>query len=549
MDASTGNERQFSLQCRIGRGGYGEVFLAEMVRPPGIRSTVAVKFVSKQEADGNVIARLKDEARMLARVSHPVVLQFLDFVVLDGRFALVTEFVEGWELNRLVRTHGPLPPAVCMEVALQVADALHAAWSTTNPQTGAPLQLLHRDIKPSNIMVSRHGGVKLLDFGVASADIDRNVQTTEGVIPGSLRYMAPERITRMLNVPEGDVFSLGCVFAELLVGRPMLEGLALPGLLHVASDLNAMRARRDNHLAFLPVGLSPSVRTLLVAMLDPEPENRPTMQEVVAILEQRVTGRAIRNWTKGLHWARPVPADSISHELILETPLDEGQTQVFSESEAVDPMMAAPLSPGESSQANRGWFHWSLGLVVLAPIAVMVGVWFWEPAQRDAADANDPEIPIVFQESAAPSPVSLDPPAGSEVVMEALDPPVPPVADPVVPPSEEVTVVGSDSPSSEPADEETIAPVAEGMEVAEEAAVVVTEEPSVREVVVSSQIPVELRQAGQPVAHDAISDGPVQVWADYGDGLVETLTLSVAAGASVQVQCSRLRQRCWEVAP
>ncbi|MCA9489452.1 MAG: protein kinase, partial [Myxococcales bacterium] len=160
-------ERSFTMHRCLGRGGFGEVYLADMVGRGGLSTTVAIKLL-RQDLDpaGQAVKRLRDEGRLLARLDHPTILRVLDLVMLGGRAALITEYVPGEDLEACLRGDGRISTRALLQVLGRVAGALDAAWRAPLGSEGEELRLSHRDVKPSNIRVGRFGDVKLLDFGI-----------------------------------------------------------------------------------------------------------------------------------------------------------------------------------------------------------------------------------------------------------------------------------------------------------------------------------------------------------------------------------------------
>jgi tRNA A-37 threonylcarbamoyl transferase component Bud32 len=209
----------FDLEFKevVGKGSFGTVYRAVLRRTGGFRKDVAVKVLhDRWIADRVITARLRDEARVLGLLRHRALPTAEGLFWVADHPALVTEFVDGVTLTQL-RARRPVPLTVALELCAEVANALHVAWHTTGPD-GRPLHLVHRDIKPSNLQVTRAGEVKLLDFGVARADFDGREAETHNHLVGSLSYMSPERLD-FVHGPEGDVYSLGVVLAEVLLGR------------------------------------------------------------------------------------------------------------------------------------------------------------------------------------------------------------------------------------------------------------------------------------------------------------------------------------------
>jgi eukaryotic-like serine/threonine-protein kinase len=219
----------FEVLERIGAGGMGEVYRARDTRLDRI---VAVKVISASELPGrDRIERFKREARASSRLSHPHICALYDIGEHDGEAFLVMEYVAGETLaERLER--GPLRIEEVLRYGVQIADALDIAHRNG---------VVHRDLKPSNIMLSRDG-VKLLDFGLAKlrdVDADRmgNAPTMslglseEGLILGSLPYMAPEQLEGRPVDARADLFALGAVLYEMTTGEPPFRGSSKASLI------------------------------------------------------------------------------------------------------------------------------------------------------------------------------------------------------------------------------------------------------------------------------------------------------------------------------
>jgi serine/threonine protein kinase len=197
----------------LGVGGMGEVYEAEH-ELLGIRR--ALKVLSRRLASREDLAeRLRIEARALARLRHPNLVEVNDLgVSSDGRVFFAMELLSGATLRDLLRRSGPLRVDQAIAIATQLLDALDAAHLEG---------MIHRDVKPENVFVQRSGVVKLLDFGVAKAlqgNTHINPLTAAGVAIGTPRYMAPEQAQGQQVDPRSDVYAVGLVLWEMLVGRP-----------------------------------------------------------------------------------------------------------------------------------------------------------------------------------------------------------------------------------------------------------------------------------------------------------------------------------------
>ncbi len=199
---------------RIGAGGMGKVYKAVHT---WLGRTVAVKFIAKEAlADPDAGRRVAHEIRAIGRLDHPNVVRASDAGCVAGAHYLVTEFVDGCDLARLVKIAGPLKPADACEVVRQAALGLQHAHEQ---------QLVHRDIKPSNLLLGRDGTVKLLDFGLARLASGQTALTTTGQMIGTLDYLAPEQASDARQVDiRSDIYSLGCTFYFLLTGRAPFSG-------------------------------------------------------------------------------------------------------------------------------------------------------------------------------------------------------------------------------------------------------------------------------------------------------------------------------------
>jgi len=264
---------EYRVEGKLGEGGMATVFSATH---PLIGKKVAIKVISRRLcADLHAVERFINEARTVNQIGHPNLVDIFAFGVLpDGRAYLVMEWLQGETLaERVARERMPVPRA--LDVLIQIVDALEAAHEKG---------VVHRDLKPQNIFVVERGektSVKLLDFGIAKlADSDPSVpKTRSGVAMGTAGYMSPEQ-ARGKNVDHRtDIYALGCVAYEMLLGR-------LPFVADTAIDILAM------HLAAAPPGprtlwasIPAGLEKILLQMLSKEPDGRPSLMQVRAVFE------------------------------------------------------------------------------------------------------------------------------------------------------------------------------------------------------------------------------------------------------------------------
>ncbi len=299
--------RRIEFICCLGAGGFGEVYLANLVTSSGLQRRVAVKTLHAEIAlRADAVMRLRDEARLLAALHHRAILQVLDLVDIGGRLGLITEYVEGQDLAEIIDARESLPVRVALEVVGELAGALDAALTMTSPVTGQPLNLVHRDLKPSNIRLTTTGGVKLLDFGIARSEaVEREAKTSTGLVVGSLGYLAPERFTEDEIGAESDIFALGCVLFEELSGRRLYTGVSKRTLARQALDREAHDAFIEEHLASMPERVPERVRALLRRTLAHEPSDRPTADQLERACDElagKVDGPHMRRWARDRLW-------------------------------------------------------------------------------------------------------------------------------------------------------------------------------------------------------------------------------------------------------
>ena len=271
---------RYRLDTAIGRGGMGEVWRAadEVLGRP-----VAVKLLLSAESDEQATARFRLEAQTAARLNHSHVVTVFDFGSWDNRFYLVMELVEGVSLAQGLAAEGRFGVQHVADIATQAAAGLAAAHRQG---------VIHRDIKPGNLMQDVHGTVKIGDFGIARFVDDASAALTRaGQIVGTSYYLAPERALGKPAGPGSDVYALGCVLYQLLVGEPVFQADSAAGVLHL--HVQAAPAPPSLRCPQLPGAFE----EFLLRMLAKNPDDRPSAQ-------------AVADWFAGTGWrggTRPAP--------------------------------------------------------------------------------------------------------------------------------------------------------------------------------------------------------------------------------------------------
>jgi len=211
----------------LGSGGMATLYLARRRGVGGFSRLVTLKLVHPHlVGDESVIKLFLDEARISAHIAHPNVVHVEDVGEYDGSYFIAMEYVHGVSLAellaRLDERHLRLRRKLCVWLAAQIAEALHAAHEAKSEQ-GTPLGIVHRDVSPQNVLIAHTGHVKLIDFGIAKSQAEADHRTYGRPVLGKLRYMSPEQLRLERADRRVDVYALGVVLWEMLTGRNLLR--------------------------------------------------------------------------------------------------------------------------------------------------------------------------------------------------------------------------------------------------------------------------------------------------------------------------------------
>ncbi|WP_433244735.1 protein kinase domain-containing protein [Streptosporangium sp. CA-135522] len=261
------------MDTRIGAGGMGEVWRGE---DTVLARTVAVKVLLPGRTDDpGFLVRFQGEARAMATINHPGVVDVYDYGIHEvpgaGATAyLVMKFVDGEPLDRLLGRMGSIAPGAAMELIAQAASALQAVHDQG---------IVHRDVKPGNLMVRSDGTLVLTDFGIARSDAASRL-TDAGMVLGTAAYCAPEQAEGAPVTPAVDVYALGVVAYECLAGRRPFDGDT-----PVTIALKHIREAPPP----LPPHIPPAVRALVERALSKDPARRfPSAAAMSAAARQAV---------------------------------------------------------------------------------------------------------------------------------------------------------------------------------------------------------------------------------------------------------------------
>ncbi|MFI6349580.1 serine/threonine-protein kinase [Streptomyces sp. NPDC050560] len=273
---------KYILEEPLGRGATGTVWRARQRETAGAEAavqgspgeTVAIKVLKEELAgDADVVMRFLRERSVLLRLTHPNIVRVRDLVVEGDLLALVMDLVDGPDLHRHLREHGPFTPVAAALLTAQIADALAASHADG---------VVHRDLKPANVLLKQDGAgmhPMLTDFGIARlADSPGLTRTSEFV--GTPAYVAPESAEGRPQTSAVDVYGAGILMYELVTGRPPFSGESALEVLH--QHLSAEPRR--------PSGLPGPLWTVIEHCLRKDPDGRPSAETLARALRTVADG-------------------------------------------------------------------------------------------------------------------------------------------------------------------------------------------------------------------------------------------------------------------
>ncbi|MFT3864786.1 MAG: protein kinase [Solirubrobacterales bacterium] len=276
---------RYRLEAKLGSGGMSTVYLA---RDTTLDRPVAVKVMHREMSEqADQLERFRQEARAVAKISHPNVVAVIDAGEDGGYPYIVFEYVEGETLKTRINRVGALDVQESLAYAIEIARGLTVAHARN---------LVHRDIKPQNVMIDAEGRAKLTDFGI-SRQVDQDGMTATGRVLGTTDYVAPEQAMGRGADQRSDIYSLGVVLFEMLTGSVPFEADSQVGVAmkHVNEELPDVQKERPEISAATALVVEratakdPSKRYADIGeMID----DLSTALEVEAAREGRTTGEA-----------------------------------------------------------------------------------------------------------------------------------------------------------------------------------------------------------------------------------------------------------------
>lgn len=331
----------YVVQAELGQGGMGQVFKAhDRTR----KSIVALKVLSPSvTTNQTALKRFRREARAAAKLHHPNIIGALDAGEANGVHFFVMEYVQGCDLARHVKDHGPLPLAQALDVILQSARGLEHAHAAG---------VVHRDIKPSNLLLespkpdSAPSGttIKILDMGLARIhkagqsagnETCADELTKTGSLMGTCDFMAPEQAMNAKAADHrADVYSLGCTLYFLVTGKPMYEG---------ETAMAKVFAHRESAIPSLP-GASRALQAVFQQMVAKQPEDRyPSMSALIPDLQTCAIAPAKRRGRRSLAIVASLGAVAAAAAVLLALYPSDNTTQPPASRAMPVPVAAVPV--------------------------------------------------------------------------------------------------------------------------------------------------------------------------------------------------------------
>lgn len=400
-------EERYRIDSLLGAGGFAHVYLAtqqDLGRQVAIK--VIKKLATEREGDQTAIERFRREAKLIARLRDPHTISLHDFGETDaGQPYMVTEYVAGESLDETLRREHVLAPARVVAILRQVLSSLEEAHE---------MGVLHRDIKPANILIYEHlrkkDQVKVLDFGIAKPmgqedGLTKSDLTQAGFIVGTPRYMAPEYLKGEQVTPAADIYSLGLLGYELLVGKKAIEGET--SMTIIAKQVSPDKVELPPALK-VPRKLRQVIERMVAKGLD---ERFASAEQVLVALEDwdadAPLDEALPAGDPREDWEPAVPVKSLEDATTdrlagAEVSWDEAPTEHMSSEELELPMAeveAVPFGggdvprPASPTQKARAGDKSKLPLVALVVLLVALGVAGWFVLGNNET-STDPSIEL-----------------------------------------------------------------------------------------------------------------------------------------------------------
>jgi serine/threonine protein kinase len=359
----------------LGKGGMATVHRAEMRDKNGKVMQIALKrLLPKAAAHKEIVASFLQEAQLLQQLHHPNIMETFESGKVFGHYFIAMEYIPGPTLKELVvhcgATVGAVPEPITLSLAAQLCDALDHAH-TKKDSRGRSLGIIHRDISPANIILSNDGQVKLIDWGLAKAKLDKE-DTAETQIKGKYGYIAPEYLQGHNLSPRVDLWAVGIIIYELLTSRRLFDGPDDYDTVQRVKNLPIPRPSIANPR------VTPQLDAIVMKALERDPtyrwktaaEMRDALREVIEQPGNYVDNRHITEWTKWVFMQKPGTLESgVAHLRTIVQPAPPPESMQDTTVPTGPPLeMPAPFVRLTPSRTPLIW-------LAVAFVAAMLFVW------------------------------------------------------------------------------------------------------------------------------------------------------------------------------
>ena len=312
---------KYFLLDPIATGGMAELHRAKITGEEGFEKVIAVKKILPHLVkEEKLVKAFIDEARLAAFLQHENIVRIFDFGKMENDYFIAMEYLNGKNLQLLIKNSQkkglPLGKENILHIISCICNGLHYAHTQKNFK-GEPLNIIHRDISPPNIFISYEGEVKIIDFGVAKA-ASQNTSTRMGVIKGKVGYMSPEQAEGKKLDSRSDIFAIGSIFYELLVGIPLYQG----------DTMQVLAKARDAYFQppekIIP-DLEPDLLKILLRSLAKNPDQRyQSCGQMLADIEKFVSEAFLRPtiWSLARYMKNLFDKEMANEEMVMQDVLE-----------------------------------------------------------------------------------------------------------------------------------------------------------------------------------------------------------------------------------
>ncbi|HEY6079776.1 MAG TPA: serine/threonine-protein kinase [Polyangiaceae bacterium] len=358
----TAPQQRYKVLEKIAAGGMAEVYRAESAGLEGFKKIVAIKRVLPHLSEKKqFIGMFLDEARVSAHLSHSNCVQVFDIGVGDNTYFIVMEYVDGSDLKGVIefrrKLNQPFPIEEACLICVRICEGLAYAHELVDGK-GENLHIVHRDMSPPNVLITRHGEVKIVDFGLAKANSQLE-RSEPGIIKGKFSYLSPEAAKGLPVDGRTDIFAVGIILWELLAGRRLFMG---------ESDLETVRmvqSARVPSIREINRNVGAELEQVLMKALTEDPAQRyqrardfgAALNQLLFKLGRSVSSFDIAGLVEPIRQEREVKKRAQRRQSIIGTLIDEAMLEFTSIDTSGERKSSTGASVVGSLPLEIGGFH------------------------------------------------------------------------------------------------------------------------------------------------------------------------------------------------